>query len=399
MNLASPRERKRLREMLQQYLANEATGGIIMLLCAALAMVFANSSIASDYQQLITTPISLVAGRMDFTMPFDLVVNDVLMAIFFLAVGLELKHEMIDGFLAEKGQKILPLIAAAGGVATPALIYMLVNNAIPQHTSGWAIPTATDIAFAICVLSLFGKRVPPAAKIFLLAIAIYDDLAAIVIIALFYSHGVQVEPLAMAALTVCAMGVLCRTRVSYLLPYLLLGALLWHFVHAAGIHTTVAGMITGLLIPARTREGKSGPLDRLLGILHPYVAYLILPLFALVNAGVSLKGVSAATLLEPLPLGIALGLFLGKQCGIFGATWAGVKLGIASKPQGTSWKLLYAIAIIAGIGFTMSIFIGLLAFKGVMVQNEIKLGVMAGSLLSAMAGAIVLALATRKKAG
>ncbi len=291
----------------------------------------------------------------------------------------------------------MPLIAALGGIALPALVYLGINSGIAAHTNGWAIPTATDIAFAICVISLLGKRVPAAAKIFLLAIAIYDDLAAILIIALFYSKGVALLPLAIAAGITAGMYLLNRRGISHLLLYLLLGAALWHFVHEAGIHTTVAGMITGLMIPLQTRDGRT-PLPHLMHLLHPWVGFLILPLFAFVSAGVDLRGITPAAFTEPLTLGIAAGLFFGKQLGIFVATFLAVKLGLATRPAGTNWATLYGVAIIAGVGFTMSLFIGFLAFHDATLHNAVKLGVIVGSLASALWGMLVLRLATARSA-
>lgn len=377
-------------DRLQTFLRNEAAGGMVMLFFAALAMMLANSSHASVYNDFIGHTLHFGAAEMKLR----IFVNDVLMAIFFLAVGMELKREMLQGFLSTTRERTLPLIAALGGIALPAAIYLLINDGIAAHANGWAIPTATDIAFAVCVLSLLGNRVPPAAKIFLLAIAIYDDLAAILIIALFYSGGVALNPLLWAAGTVGIMVWLNRQNRSPLLLYLMLGAALWHFVHEAGIHTTVAGMITGLLIPFAKRHGHS-TLEHFLHHLHPFVAFLVLPLFAFVSAGVDLSGITPDSFTDTLPLGIAAGLFFGKQLGIFGATYGAVKLGFAPRPKGASWPVIYSVSLIAGIGFTMSLFIGLLAFQDESLHKAIKLGVFAGSLASAIMGAAMLRLALR----
>jgi len=368
---------------LRTFFEHEAAGGLVMIFCAAMAMLIANSMWSEYYEALLKSHLGPIS--------FSFVVNDVLMAVFFLLVGMELKREMKEGFLAERTQKILPLIAAAGGVVLPALIYIAINFSLPAHHAGWAIPTATDIAFAVCVLSLCGKRVPTSAKIFLLAIAIYDDLSAIGIIAVFYSHGIVLTSLLASAGVLAVMLLLNRRGMVSLPLYLLLGVALWYFVHAAGIHSTVAGMLTGLLIPMR-KYGKNSPspLNHLLHHLHPYVAFAVLPLFAFANAGVSLTGLQPAMLLEPLPLGIALGLCVGKPLGILGATYAAVRLNIAIKPEGTSWGMLGGISIIAGIGFTMSLFIGLLAFSDPGLRHAITLGVMAGSLISALLGVAVM---------
>lgn len=381
-------ERTGVARRLQEFLHNESAGGMVMIGFAILAMGIANSPLAGWYGEFKELPV------LGFTL--DHFVKDVLMVWFFLLVGMELKREMLEGFLATRSQKILPLIAAAGGVVTPALIYVLLNNGVPAHASGWAIPTATDIAFAVCILSLVSKRVPASAKIFLLAIAIYDDLAAILIIAFFYSSGIAWEPMAVAACVSLGLFLLNRLNVGALMPYLLLGVVLWEAIHQAGIHTTIAGVIVGLAIPLRLGGKRSeSPLNQFVDWLHPFVAFFILPLFAFVSAGVALGGISPSALLDPLPIGIALGLFVGKQIGIFGTTFAAVKLGFAPRPEGANWLTLYGVSILAGIGFTMSLFVGFLAFTDPMLHNEIKLGVIVGSLLSTLWGAIVLRRALR----
>ena len=372
--------REALRE-LREFFHQETSGGIVMLLAAAAALVVANSSLASAYQSLIAQPV--MAG---FTL--SVFVKDVLMPFFFLLVGMELKNEMMEGFLSQRGQRVLPLVAALGGIILPALIFLFITRDTPAYHDGWAIPTATDIAFAICILKLAGSRVAPAAKVFLLAIAIYDDLAAILIVAVFYSHGIALIPLAAAFAVIGMMALLNRHQVASIMLYLLLGAALWICLHAAHIHTTVAGVVTGLMIPLRA--GTQKPLDAFLHQLHPYVVFGILPIFAFVSAGVALGGLSFVDLLSPLPLGIALALFFGKQLGIFGATYAAVKFGLAQKPKGTSWYTLYGISVIAGIGFTMSLFIGALAFKDHTLQDAVKLGVIAGSLMAALWGIFIL---------
>ncbi len=366
---------------IQEFLHTEAAGGLVMLLCAALALMAANSALASEYAALREVTIG--------HMKLPVFVNDVLMAIFFFAVGMELKREMGEGVLATASQRVLPLIAALGGIIAPALIYLHFNPEILAH--GWAIPTATDIAFAICVVSLLGKRVPVAAKIFLLAIAIYDDLAAIIIIAAFYSEGVATQPLLLSGIIAAAMFLYNRNGGTCLVIYLLLGAALWHYVHLSGIHSTVAGMFTGLMIPLRVDGAKShSPLNHLLERLHPFVAFGILPLFAFTTAGVKLTGIDIGALMQPLPLGIALGLLIGKPLGIFAATFIAVKLSLAKLPQGANWGMMLGIASIAGIGFTMSLFIAALALNSTALRDAATLGVMVGSLLSALVGASVL---------
>ncbi len=371
---------------LTRFFHTEAAGGLVMVVCAALALVFANSAYAPSYHALLHLP---VVG-----MTLSVFVKDVLMAVFFFAVGMELKREMSEGFLKTTRQRLLPLIAALGGIIAPALIYLHFSSHTLAH--GWAIPTATDIAFAIGVLSLLGTRVPAAAKIFLLAIAIYDDLAAILIIAIFYSESIATQPLLLSAAIAAAMFFYNRSNGTCMVVYTLLGVALWHYVHLSGIHPTVAGMFTGLMIPLRTGNAKShSPLNTLLARIHPFVAFAIMPLFAFTAAGVSLQGIDASALTQPLPLGIAAGLFAGKQIGIFAATFAAVTLGLASLPKGANWGTLLGISAVAGIGFTMSLFIAVLAFDDQAARDAATLGVLAGSLLSALWGAAILRLALR----
>jgi NhaA family Na+:H+ antiporter len=397
MQGTAPQPSTRVGRLAANFMAQESAGGIVMIAFAALAMIAANSGFAGLYQQFIDARLGLTLGETTLAMPLSVFVKDVLMAIFFLLVGMELKREMLEGFLSKKGQKVLPLIAALGGIVMPALFYMAVNHSVPEHGNGWAIPTATDIAFAVCVLSLLGPRVPASAKIFLLAIAIYDDLAAILIIALFYSSGIAIGPLAIAAFITLLMYLMNRSAIGSIALYILLGAGLCHFNHAAGIHTTVAGMITGLMIPLRVpQDYNDSPLNHLMHRLHPWVSFVILPLFAFVSAGVDLRGISLSVLTDTLPLGIALGLFFGKQLGIFGATFAAVTFSIAAKPEGASWATLYGVSIIAGIGFTMSLFVGFLAFEAESLHNAVKLGVITGSLASAIWGIMVMKWALRR---
>ncbi len=373
---------RHLTEHARHFLLLESAGGIVMLAFAALAIVLANSPLSDSHTALIHAPLVAEFTLSHFT-------NDVLMVIFFFAVGMELKLEMCEGALSEKGQKILPLIAALGGIAVPALLYLFITRNQPELHAGWAIPTATDIAFAMCVLRLVGGSVPAPAKIFLLAIAIYDDLAAILIIAIFYSSGLALLPLAAIAILGVALYALNRANVSHLLPYLAIGVALWFALHAAGIHTTVAGVMVGIAIPLRTRSGDA-LLSHTLHSIHPAVAFLILPLFAFTSAGVDLRTVPIAQALSALPVGIALALFFGKQVGILGATYAAVKLGLSPLPKGVNWPLVYGISILAGIGFTMSLFIGKLAFSDAILLDEVKIGVLAGSLLSTLWGILYL---------
>jgi NhaA family Na+:H+ antiporter len=373
---------RRLIRHAQQFMAMESAGGIAMIATAAFAVAFANSSLSAGYQALIAAPLFSHFHLGSFT-------KDVLMVIFFFAIGMELKREMREGALAEKGQKILPLIAALGGIVLPALLYLAITRNHPQLQSGWAIPTATDIAFAMCVLRLFGSAVPAAAKMFLLAIAIYDDLAAILIIAFFYSSGVALMPLVAVAALAGILYAMNRASIRHIAAYLVVGIALWFALEASGIHTTVAGVMVGIAIPMRTRADHS-LLGHVLHRIHPWVAFAILPLFAFTSAGVDLRGIALDQAFSALPVGIALALFMGKQIGIFGATFAAVKLGVAPLPKAVNWPLVYGMSLLAGIGFTMSLFIGKLAFTDAALLDAVKIGVIAGSLLSTLAGALYL---------
>jgi NhaA family Na+:H+ antiporter len=383
---------KRITRWVADFIRTESAAGIVMLLAAAAALIMANLPLTGAlYQQFIHLPLAFGAGGASANLPLAEAVKDVLMVLFFLIVGLELKREMIEGVLADRRQILLPLLAALGGMAAPAAVFLFLNQSIPSHTVGWAIPSATDIAFALCVLLLAARNAPPALKIFLLAIAIFDDLGAILIIALFYSHGVSLAALLPVGLCVLALAALNRFHISHLLPYLALLVLLGWFLHHAGIHTTIAGVIAGMAIPMRDRAGSAdSPLNRCMHFLHPWVSFGVLPLFAFTAAGVNLSGLSLDALSAPLTLGVMLGLFVGKQMGIFGTTLALVKLRLAPLPEGTTWRQIYAVSLLAGIGFTMSLFIGALAFTDMLLQEQVKLGVLSGSLLSALAGALLL---------
>ena len=374
---------------LREFLANEAAGGVVLMAAAALALIVANSRFSAGYFALLAAyvgPLSVLHW-----------VNDALMAVFFLLVGLEIKREFVSGQLATWPQRILPGAAAAGGMAAPALIYVALNLGAPENLRGWAIPTATDIAFALGVLALLGRRAPASLKVFLVALAIIDDLGAVAIIAAFYTAELSGLWLGAAAVTLVALVALNRAGVKRLTPYLVLGAVLWVVVLKSGVHATLAGVALALTIPIG--KGAGSPLHRLEHALHRWVAFLVVPVFGLANAGVSFAGMSVASLLAPLPLGIALGLFVGKQIGVFGVAWLLIKLRLADKPEGASFVQLYGVALICGIGFTMSLFIGLLAFPASpALQDAVKIGVLGGSLISALAGAGVLLLADKKPA-
>ena len=378
---------------IRAFFQHEAAGGVVLFLAAAAALLCSNSSLAGVYHHFITLPVSIAAGTASFTKPLELWINDALMAVFFLLVGLELKRELLVGKLSSRAQAMLPLVAAVGGVVMPALIFTALNHNNPHAMRGWAIPAATDIAFAVGVLALLGSRVPSSLKVFLLALAIIDDLAAILIIALFYTTELAVAPLAVAGAGLLVMAVLNRLGVLRLAPYLLLGVLVWVGVFKSGIHATLAGVMTAFFIPL-TPTADQSPLQRLEEALHPWVVFGVLPLFAFANAGVPLEGMRWADVVAMKPLGIALGLFLGKQIGIFGFAYAAVKAGLGRLPEGASWPQLYGVAILGGIGFTMSLFIGMLAYDDPESARMVRIGVLVGSALSAGVGYAALRLLT-----
>ncbi|SOB99313.1 sodium/proton antiporter (NhaA family) [Rhodobacter sp. JA431] len=381
---------------IEKLFQHEAAGGIVLMIATALALGLANSSYADLYTQVLHLKFTIALGDTGLSKPLILWINDGLMAIFFLLVGLELKHEIRQGALRTPSNVALPGVAALGGMAVPALIYLALNWSDPAHVSGWAIPTATDIAFAIGVVALLGKRVPPALKLFLLTLAILDDLGAIIVIALFYTAELKPIYLALALIPMALMALRLFTGAHRVAPTLILGAVLWVLVLKSGVHATLAGVITAFFIPLKDRYGKS-PLHSLEHALNPYVMFMIVPLFALANAGVSLQGIGLGDLLAPLPLGIAAGLVIGKQLGVFGASYALVKSGVARLPAATTWLQLYGIASLAGIGFTMSLFIGSLNFEEDAQMNAVRLGVLAGSLISALIGFFVLRFAPLTK--
>jgi NhaA family Na+:H+ antiporter len=379
---------------IRQFLKLESASGILLVLAGTLAMVAANSGLAGLYESFLATPFKIQLGNFALDKSLGVWINDLLMAIFFLLVGLEIKREVVMGELSDKAKVALPAIAAVGGMIVPAAIYAWVNWGDPVGIRGWAIPSATDIAFALGVLSLFGERVPVGLKIFLMTLAVLDDLGAIIIIALFYTSDLSVQALLLAGLALVGLLVLNRFGVTRIAPYILVGLVLWTCVLKSGVHATLAGVVTAMFIPARNPSDPAHPpLTRLEHALHPWVAFGILPVFAFANAGVNLAGLSFRDLLQPIPLGIALGLVVGKQVGVFTFAWLAVKLGLARLPSGVSFRQVYGAAIICGIGFTMSLFIGMLAFEntaaGQVIASE-KLGVLAGSLISALLGYVVL---------
>ncbi|MER8800998.1 Na+/H+ antiporter NhaA [Mesorhizobium sp. M0998] len=384
-------DEKRLVSMLREFLDSEAAGGLILMAAAALALIVANSPLGEAYFSALHAylgPLSVSHW-----------INDGLMAVFFLLVGLEIKREMLDGQLSTWPRRVLPGIAAAGGMAAPALVYVAINRNNPAALSGWAIPTATDIAFALGVLSLLGSRVPGSLKIFLTALAIIDDLGAVLIIAVFYTSGLSLAYLGAAFAVIALLVVLNRMRVLTLLPYILLGIVLWVLVLKSGVHATLAGVALALTIPLKISPGSGhdldhSPLHRLEHGLHKVVAFFVIPIFGFANAGVSLAGLSAAALAEPLTLGVAAGLVAGKLVGVFGSSALAIRLGFADLPVNAGWLHMVGISLLCGIGFTMSLFIGLLAFAGdAALQDAVKVGILAGSFIAALLGAAVLLVA------
>lgn len=373
--------------MMRKFLATEAAGGVVLICAAVLAMIVANTSLSEEYFSALHIRFS--------GMSLLHWINDGLMALFFLVVGLEIKREVLDGQLSRWSDRLLPGISAAAGVALPALIYIWINLGEPAGARGWAIPAATDIAFALGVLALLGSRAPASLKIFLAAVAIIDDLIAVLIIALFYTAELGLPALAAAAVGLLILVLLNRAGVTMLTPYLLIGAIIWVCVLKSGIHATLAGVAVAMTIPLTRTPGRpdaySSPLYRLEHRLHPWVAFGIVPVFGFANAGVTLGGFTSDDLLASVPLGVALGLFLGKQIGIFGSVWLLVRLKWADRPREAGWLQVYGVALLCGIGFTMSLFIGGLAFGDGSHQNDAaKLGVLLGSIGSAIVGFLVL---------
>lgn len=385
------------RILIRNFVQLEASGGIILMAAAALALVVANSPLTGAYQALLDMPVEIRVGPLELAKPLLLWINDGLMAIFFLLVGLEVKREIREGQLSTPSQVLLPGAAAVGGMVVPALVYVAFNQGDPVALNGWAIPAATDIAFALGILYLLGGRVPLALKLFLMTVAIFDDLAAIAIIAVFYSGDLSVLALLLAGAALLVLLAMNLTGVTRIAAYVIVGVALWIFVLKSGVHATLAGVALAFAIPMRdpaVEDGAEGssPLKHMEHALHPWVAYAILPLFAFANAGVPLQGLSLSTLLNPTPLGIAIGLFFGKQLGVFGASWLAIRLRLASLPAGVRWSQLYGAAILCGVGFTMSLFISTLAFEHTSVDNVnlSRLGILGGSFASAIYGYLLL---------
>ncbi|MBT3465925.1 MAG: Na+/H+ antiporter NhaA [Rhodobacteraceae bacterium] len=380
---------------LDRFFSHEASGGILLMLSALAAMIVANSALSGLYESVLGAKFSVLINGEGLSKPLILWINDGLMAIFFFLIGLELKREILEGKLKNPSDIILPGVAAIGGMALPALIFVLLNWNIVENISGWAIPAATDIAFALGILALVGSRAPASLKVFLLTLAILDDLGAIIIIALFYTAELKIDYLFLALLPLAGLLWLNIKGTHRIAPALLLGAIMWYFVLKSGVHATLAGVVTAFCIPLKDKWGKS-PLHSLEDGLTPYVLYLIIPIFAFANAGVVLKGMTFSDLLAPLPLGIALGLIVGKQVGVFGLTMLMVKTGIAKMPHGATALHIYGISCLAGVGFTMSLFIGGLSFADAEMMNQVRLGVLSGSIVSGVLGYTALMLASRQ---
>ncbi|WP_337658759.1 Na+/H+ antiporter NhaA [Sphingorhabdus sp. Alg231-15] len=379
----------KMRTALAEFVARETSAGIVLFVAALLAMIAVNSAFNPYYVAFLNIPVVAQFGALEIAKPLSLWINDGLMAIFFFLVGLEVKREILEGELSSFDKAGLPAIAAVGGMAIPAAVFLYFNWDIDANINGWAIPAATDIAFALGVLALLGKHAPLSLKILLLAIAIIDDIGAIIIIALFYTAEVSSFSLMLSAVGIVFLVLMNRLGVVRVAPYILVGTFLWICVLKSGVHATLAGVIAALSIPLNAKDGTS-PLKHLEHILHPWTAFLVLPIFAFANAGVSLASLQLSDLFAPLALGIAAGLVIGKQIGVFGFMFIAAKLGIVRRPMGVSWMQLYGLACLTGIGFTMSLFIGNLAFVDPAQIETVKLGVISGSLVSGLLGYLLL---------
>lgn len=379
---------------LREFIKLESASGIILLFFAILALVLNNSPFYHYYEMILDAPLAIQVGGFSLAKPVLMWINDGLMALFFLLVGLEIKREILEGELNSASKILLPGIAAMGGMLLPALFYVILNQHNPDYLQGWAIPTATDIAFALGLLALLGSRIPATLKVFLTALAILDDIGAILIIAIFYTADLSLLALGLAGICLALLFLLNRLGITSLVPYCVIGFILWVCVLKSGIHATLAGVVLALAIPIRDKKNqKNSPLGKLEHKLHPWIAYGVLPLFGFANAGINFKGSTLDMLIHPIPLGITCGLLFGKQLGIFGACWLAVKAKIAKLPDGTHWQQLYGIAALCGIGFTMSLFIGTLAFDETANSNYarlVRIGVFSGSILSGLTGYFLL---------
>jgi NhaA family Na+:H+ antiporter len=376
----------------------EAASGLVLLISAAIALIISNSNFSSLYFETLQSYLFIGINNIGLKMSLHHWINDALMAVFFFFVTLEIKREFINGELSSPKQALLPIIAAIGGMLVPALIYIYINFGNGDTINGWAIPSATDIAFSLGVLSLLGSRVPISLKVFLTALAIIDDLGAIIIIAFFYAGDLSIKYLSLLLLTFIALLILNKSGVKKFLPYLILGLILWFFTYQSGVHATISGVLLATVIPHRKKNEEYSLLTKIEHNISSYVAFGIMPLFALANAGVSLDGINLESLLSPVPLGIVLGLFVGKQIGVFLFSIISIKLKIAQMPNNANWMSFYGVGILAGIGFTMSLFIGNLAFvENIEYIDSVKIGVLTGSLLSTLVGYGLLLLTSKNK--
>jgi len=377
----------------------EAASGLVLLFAAIAALIVSNTELNQYYTDVLETYFRIGVGSFAINLTILHWINDVLMAIFFFLVSLEIKREFIQGELSNPKQAVLPIIGAVGGMLVPALIYIAINFSNSETLNGWAIPSATDIAFSLGVLSLLGKRVPVSLKVFLTALAIIDDLGAIVIIAFFYSGNVQSYYLFLMLICIIVLIIFNRLNIRNFIPYLIVGVLLWEFTHQSGIHSTISGVLLALTIPHKDNNTshKNSLLVKLEHLISPYVLFGIMPIFAFANAGVSLEGISFKALLNPVPLGILSGLFFGKQIGVFLFSYISIKFKIAEMPNNSNWITLYGVGILTGIGFTMSLFVGNLAFvESTQYLSDVKIGVLLGSLLSTLFGYFLILSCTKK---
>ncbi len=381
-------------KIIEEFIKRESTAGLVLILVTVMALALQNSPLAAWYGSFLHTPVEIRFGALQIAKPLLLWVNDGLMAVFFFLIGLELKREVMEGHLSSIRQVALPGIAALGGMVVPALVFIIFNQGESFAMNGWAIPTATDIAFALGILSLLGKRIPVSLKIFLMALAIIDDLGAIIIIALFYTGDLSVLSIAIAAAALALLFAMNRMGVAKKSAYILVGIVLWISVLKSGVHATLAGVALAFLIPLNSKDKRGRTFSiakEMEHDLHYWVAFMILPLFAFVNAGVDLAGISLKQMLGPVPMGIMLGLFIGKQLGVFGFSWVAIRFKLASLPAGSSWRQLYGVAVLTGIGFTMSLFVDSLAYNDSQVYYFAdKLAILLGSFLSGIAGYMVL---------
>lgn len=388
---------------LREFFKLEASGALLLLTGTILGLVFANTGLSTFYDYFLDVPVAVQIGNLEIAKPLLLWINDGLMAIFFFLIGLELKREFLEGELSNPSQIVMPLLGAVGGMVVPALIFVYFNINDSIGIKGWAIPAATDIAFALGVITVFGTRAPISLKIFLTSLAIFDDIGAIIIIALFYSANISFLSLVLAAILIIALFLLSKRGIKSLTPYIVIGVILWVAVLKSGVHATLAGVVLAFFIPmydhSNEKDEAHSPLVKLEHDLHPTVAYFILPVFAFANAGVSFSGVTLSSLIDPIPIGIAAGLIFGKQIGIFGFSYIGNKLGVAKMPEGADWLSIYGVSALCGIGFTMSLFISSLAYEneGTEYIEESRIGILLGSIIAAAIGYFILSIALKRK--